>query len=126
MQTLTVEGLRVYRLAHELTLDLYKLTAPFPANEKFELTSQIRRASSSVCANLMEGYHRKSKKEYRRFACISRGSAGELKYHLLLARDLKYISEPHYCNCIKKVDEISKILNSMINSLKNSPPLPDY
>lgn len=117
MSEIKVENLRVFKKSHELTLDLYKLTSAFPSEEKFGLTSQIRRASSSICANLMEGSHRKSSNEYRRFASISRGSAGELKYHLLLAKDLKYIPEDQYHNNLTTVDDISKMLNGLISSL---------
>lgn len=117
MSEIKVENLRVFKKSHELTLDLYKLTSAFPSEEKFGLTSQIRRASSSICANLMEGSHRKSSNEYRRFASISRGSAGELKYHLLLAKDLKYIPEDQYHNNLTAVDDISKMLNGLISSL---------
>lgn len=112
-----VENLEVFKKSHRLTLDLYRLTVRFPVEEKFGLTSQIRRASSSICANLMEGSHRKSANEYRRFASISRGSAGELKYYLLLAKDLHYIPEDQYRNNLTAVDDISKMLNGLINSL---------
>lgn len=112
-----VENLEVFKKSHKLTLDLYQLTARFPSEEKFGLTSQIRRASSSVCANLMEGSHRNNKKEYRRYAGISRGSVGELKYHLLLAKDLNYISGDNYQNYIGMTNEVSKMLHGLVNSL---------
>lgn len=113
----TVENLRLFKKSHELTLGLYQLTSCFPNIEKFGLVSQIRRASSSICANLMEGSYRKSQNEYRRFATISRGSAGELKYHLLLSKDLKYISENHYQHYLASIDDVSKMLNGLIESL---------
>lgn len=113
----TVEDLRVFKKSHELTLGLYRLTAQFPSEEKFGLTSQIRRASSSICANLLEGSYRKSQNEYRRFAAISRGSSGELKYHLRLAKDLNYISENNYYSNIAVIDDVSKMLNGLIESL---------
>ena len=119
MAKMNVECLHVYRLSHALTLDLYKLTAKFPIEEKFGLVSQIRRASSSVCANLIEGSHRESKNEYRRFATISRGSVGELKYHLLLGRDLRYISEDRYEYYLKIIDRVSRMLHGLIKSLEN-------
>ena len=90
---MSVEDLDVFKLAHALTLELYKITASFPVEEKFGLVSQIRRSSSSICANLMEGSHRNNTGEYRQFAGIARGSTGELKYHLLLYQSFsKYIS----------------------------------
>lgn len=112
-----IEELDVFKKSHGLTLDLYRLTAQFPSEEKFGLTSQIRRASSSICANLIEGNHRNNKREYRQFAGISRGSAGELKYHLLLAKDLAYISENDFRKCDKTTDDISKMLHGLIKAL---------
>lgn len=117
---MNTESLQVFKKSHQLTLDLYQLTSGFPAEEKFGLTSQIRRASSSICANLMEGSHRKSKNEYRRFASMSRGSVGELKYHLLLAKDLKYISSGRYQNQITEINEISKMLYGLVDALDST------
>jgi four helix bundle protein len=90
MKVLNPEDLSVFQKAHQLTLELYKITNSFPASEKWELSSQIRRAASSICANLMEGSHRNHSGEYRQSVGIANGSAGELKYHLLLGHDLKY------------------------------------
>ena len=114
-----VDNLNVFRSAHALTVNLYKITKKFPPEEKFGIVSQIRRASSSICANLMEGSHRNNTKEYRQFAGISRGSTGELKYHLLLAKDLEYISPSEYENCVNTLDQISKMLYGLIKSLEN-------
>ena len=96
---------------------LYRLTKQFPTDEKFGLISQIRRASSSICANLMEGSHRNNSGEYRQFAGISRGSTGELKYHILLAKDLEYITLDDYLTQMKEINDISKMLHGLINSL---------
>jgi four helix bundle protein len=76
-----VEELDVFGRAHELTLQLYKATSKFHKEELYALTSQIKRAASSICANLMEGSHRLGTKEFRQFVGIANGSAGELKYH---------------------------------------------
>ena len=92
----SIENLKVFQDSHQLTFELYKITKNFPADKKFGLISQIRRASSSICANLMEGGHRNNKKEYRQFVGIARGSIGELKYHLLLSKDLGYIKNEQY------------------------------
>ena len=70
MSVSSVEDLVVFKKSHQLTLDLYNLTKKFPADEKFGLISQIRRASSFICANLMEGSHRNNRKEYRQFVGI--------------------------------------------------------
>ncbi|AEH44617.1 hypothetical protein Thein_0738 [Thermodesulfatator indicus DSM 15286] len=111
------EDLEVFKMAHRLTLELYKLTGKFPKSEKFALVSQIRRASSSICSNLMEGSHRHSSKEFRQFVGIANGSVGELKYHLLLAKDLGYLDESKYVELIEKVNQISKMLRSLSSSL---------
>ena len=115
----SVTNLKVFKMAHELTVDLYKITGQFPAEERFGLTSQVRRSSASICANLMEGSHRNNSREYRQFAGVSRGSVGEVKYHLLLARDLNYMSEIHYQRYLGVADEISKMLHGLIKSLEN-------
>ncbi len=116
----SVEELAVFQKSHELTLKIYKATAMFPQDEKFGLVSQMRRASSSIAANLMEGSHRISKKEFRQFVSISKGSIGELKYHLMLSKDLDYISENEYSILRNEAEEISKMLNGLIRSLSDT------
>jgi four helix bundle protein len=69
-----IEDMDVFKLAHELTLKVYKVTSSFPEAEKYGLSSQMRRAASSVCMNLMEGGHRVGKNEYKHFISISKGS----------------------------------------------------
>ena len=83
--------LKVWQKAHALTLTVYRITADFPRQEQYGLTSQLRRASSSIPANLAEGCGRNSDAEFIRFCTIAAGSASELEYHLLLAHDLKLI-----------------------------------
>ena len=112
-----VEDLDVFGRAHELTLQLYKATGNFPKEELYALTSQIKRAASSICANLMEGSHRLGTKEFRQFVGIANGSAGELKYHILLTKDLGYITEDHYFNLKEEIDTICKMLRGLSNSL---------
>ncbi len=113
----SVEDLTVFKRAHALTLSLYKISNRFPNEEKFGLVSQMRRAASSIPTNLIEGSQRSNKGEYRQFAGISRGSAGELKYHLLLAKDLGYLSEKDYETFKVEIDEISKMLSGLAKSL---------
>jgi four helix bundle protein len=84
----SVEDLDVFKLSHEMALAIYVLTKNFPEEEKFGLTSQMRRAAYSVPMNLVEGANRLNAKEYRQFVGIAKGSAGEVTYQLLLARDL--------------------------------------
>lgn len=115
----SVEELEVFKKAHTLTLKIYDITGVFPTEEKFGLISQMRRASASMAANLMEGGHRLNKKEFRQFVGIAKGSAGELKYHLLLARDLKYLSDDDYQVLKNEIESISKMLNGLSNSLSD-------
>ncbi|GAB6100068.1 four helix bundle protein [Halanaerocella petrolearia] len=115
----TAENLSVFKKTHKLTIKLYELTSSFPNKEKFGLTSQIRRAASSINANLMEGSHRSSDKEYKNFVNIAKGSSGELKYHLLLAKDLNYITNQDYLQFKNRINEVSKMLSGLINSLES-------
>ncbi|GAB6099425.1 four helix bundle protein [Halanaerocella petrolearia] len=111
------EDLDVFKKSHGLTVDLYKLTNDFPDQEKFGLVDQIRRASSSINANLMEGSHRNTDGEYKQFIGIARGSVGELKYHLLLAKDLNYITKKQYLRFKEKINDISRMLAGLIKAV---------
>jgi four helix bundle protein len=97
----SVEDLDVFKLAHQLALKTYSTTKVFPREETFSLVDQMRRAAASVGMNLMEGAMRLGSREYRQFVGIPRGSAGEVCYQLLLARDLKYISNETYQEFLK-------------------------
>ncbi len=112
-----VEDLEVFKRAHGLTLKVYEMTATFPVEEKFGLSNQMRRACSSICANLAEGGYRNNSREFKQFAGISRGSAGEVKYFLLLAKDLRYIDENAHASLARELEHISKMLNGLIVSL---------
>jgi len=112
-----VEDLNVFKKSHNLTIDLYRATSTFPKDEKFCLVSQIRRASSSINANLMEGSHRRTNPDYKRFIGIARGSVGELKYHLLLSKDLGYIAKDEYLNFKFRIETISKMLTGLLKAI---------
>jgi four helix bundle protein len=88
--------LKVWEKAHSLTLDVYKSSKPFPREEIFGLTSQMRRCSASIGANIAEGTCRKGDIEFGRFLQIAMGSASELEYHLLLAKDLDLLKDADY------------------------------
>jgi four helix bundle protein len=90
------KNLKVWSKAHGLTLAVYQGTRTFPKDEIYGLTSQIRRASASIGANIAEGCGRRSDPEMRRFVQIARGSANELEYHLLLAKDLQFLTPEEY------------------------------
>ncbi len=109
--------LLVWQKSHELVLKIYEITKDFPQCEMFGLVSQIRRASVSVPSNIVEGKARGSNKEYKRFLLMARGSLEEVKYQLLLARDLKYIDEAIYIEVYNKVDEVGRLLGGLIKKL---------
>src|SRR5437879_13371675 len=90
------KDLLVWEKAHKLTLAVYKITQAFPKEERFGLTSQIRRASASIAANLAEGCGRRSDGEMGRFVQIAMGSGAELSYHLLLAKDLGFVTNEQF------------------------------
>ena len=90
------KDLVVWEKAHGLTLELYAVTRTFPKEELYGITSQIRRSAASIGANLAEGCGRRGDGEFGRFLLIAMGSASELTYHLLLARDLHLLKEADY------------------------------
>ena len=109
--------LKVWTKAHELTLAIYQRTRTFPREEVYGLTSQIRRASASIGANLAEGCGRRSDPEMKRFVQIARGSANELEYHLLLARDLGFLAVDEFNELEAKTLEIQRMLASLAQRL---------
>jgi len=113
-----VEDLDVFKLSHSLALEIFEITKSFPEGEKFGLISQMRRAAYSVPMNLMEGAHRLSSREYRQFVEIARGSAGEMKYQLLLVKDLRTVSEDRYCSLLSKYERVSQMLTKLSKTLE--------
>jgi four helix bundle protein len=113
-------SLKVWQRAHRLTLLVYELTGRFPKSEQFGLTSQIRRASSSIPANLAEGCGRNSDRELARFARIALGSANELDYHLLLARDLGYLTPADHKRAIDELAELKRMIAKFIARVTDS------
>ena len=113
-----VEDLDVIKLPHSLTLHIFNLTKTFPEEEKFGLISQMRRAVYSIPMNLMEGAPRFSSKEYGQFIGIAKGSAGEMKYQLLLGRDLKYIPKDTYSILLPEYERVSQMLTKLAKSLE--------
>lgn len=108
----------VWQKAHKLTLAIYKITATFPREEMYGLTSQMRRSSSSIPTNIAEGCGRISDADFARFLSIAMGSASELQYQLLLVNDLNFISQENYERLETEVTEIKKMLTSFIKKLK--------
>jgi four helix bundle protein len=110
--------LQVWTKAHQLTLQVYLETRPFPKTELFGLTSQMRRCSASIGANIAEGCGRGSDSDFGRFLQMALGSANELEYHLLLARDLDFIGKDAHKVLDSEVREIRKMLSSLIAKVK--------
>ncbi len=106
--------IKVWAKAHSLTLEIYKITANFPREEIYGLTSQLRRSSASVPANIAEGFGRGGNTELARFLQIGMGSASEVEYHILLARDLNLLSKAIYDDLDRRVVEVKRMLASLL------------
>ena len=110
--------LKVWERSHQLTLAVYKATLTFPKEELYGLTSQIRRAGASIPANIAEGCGRNGDVEFARFLHIAMGSASELDYHLLLARDLHFVDIEVYEQLASELAKVKRMLNSFIQKLR--------
>ena len=110
--------LKVWEKSHQLTLAVYRATANFPRDETCGLTSQIRRSAASIPANIAEGCGRDGNAELARFLYIAMGSASELEYHILLARDQAFFSEADYDELSSAVSGIKRMLTSLIQKVK--------
>jgi four helix bundle protein len=112
--------LAVWQKAHALTLVVYDIPRRFPSEEKFGLTSQMRRAAASVPTNIAEGCGRNSDPELARFLELSMGSASEVEYQLILARDLSYLEDSHWRRLSEDVCEIERMLAAFIKRIRTS------
>jgi four helix bundle protein len=110
--------LKVWEKAHTLTLDVYKASRSFPREEIYGLTSQIRRASVSIGANIAEGTCRRGDVDFARFLQMAAGSASEVEYHLLLARDLNLLEASDYQRLSEKAVEVKRMLASLMQKLR--------
>src|SRR6267154_624086 len=113
-----VKELKVWTKAHEVTMGVYQETRCFPEEELYGLTSQIRRATASVGANIEEGCDRRSDGELTRFLQIAQGSASELEYHLLLARDLNLLAKDSFRKLDGQVTEVQRMLTSLVHRVQ--------
>jgi four helix bundle protein len=109
--------LKVWEKAHQLTLAVYQATRGFPREELYGLTSQLRRSCSSIPANLAEGCGRNGDAELARFCSIAMGSASELEYHLLLARDLELIQSAAHDELSERATELKRMLTAFRQKL---------
>ena len=110
--------LKVWVKAHDLTLRIYALTATFPREEIYGLTSQIHRSAASVGTNIAEGCGRRSDGEFGRFLQIARGSACEVEYQLLLAKDLGFMSVDAHGALDGKIQEIERMLAVLVQRVQ--------
>ncbi len=111
------KDLKVWEKSHKFVLSIYEVTRGFPDEERFGLIGQIRRAAAAIATNIAEGCGRSGERELARFVSIASGSASESEYHLLLARDLGYIGAERYQELDCLVNEIKKMLTSLMQKL---------
>jgi len=111
--------LDAWKKGHLLVLKIYEITSDFPRDELYGITSQLRRAASSITANIAEGFARYHFKDKVRFYYNSRGSVAEVQNFLLLAKDLKYIDLEICKKLGEKCNEIGKLINGLIKSIEN-------
>jgi len=108
-----------WQKAMKFVTAIYEVTQRFPSEERYGLTNQLRRASVSVPSNIAEGQARFSQKEFHHFLSMARGSLVEIETQLLIARNLKYLQPAKAEELLATADEIGRILNGLISSIKN-------
>ncbi len=108
--------LKVWQKAHQFVLEVYRITKDFPNQEKYALVVQLRRAVVSVASNIVEGFSRLSIKEGLRFYNIATASLEEVKYQLLIAKDINYLTDESYQKVSASSEEVSKMLARWIQS----------
>lgn len=112
--------LKVWQRAHELVLENYRCSRSFPAEERFGLTSQLRRSAVSIPSNIAEGCGRGSDSDFGRFLQIAMGSASEVEYQTMLARDLGLLDEPRCDGLLDRVQQIKRMLAGLLQRVR--PP----
>lgn len=110
--------LEVWKLAHQLTIEIYKITMSFPKEELYGMTSQIRRSISSVGANIAEGFERYHYKDKIRFYYQARGSLAETENFLFLAKDLKFLNVESFEKLYLKAQEVGRLINGLVRSIE--------
>ena len=124
----TFKDLKVWQKSYRLCVQVYALSRQLPGDERFELSSQLRRAAVSVPSNIAEGYNRRTRKDYVRFLWMASGSLGELGTQLLLSKDLGLCHEAEVAPVIDATIEVERMLRALIRSLeekRQSAPQPD-
>ena len=110
-------NLKVWSKAHILAKDLYLATSRFPRDELFGMTSQLRRAGTSIPTNIVEGCGRESDADFRRFLQIAFGSSNEVEYLIFLSYELNYIQKSNFIELNNKIIEVKKMLSGMIKTI---------
>jgi four helix bundle protein len=110
--------LLTWRKSHILTLAIYNATTQFPKTEIYGLTSQMRRASASIPANIAEGCGKEGDADFGRYIQIAMGSASELDYHLILSHDLGLLPDSDYQNLNEQTQEVKRMLVGLLKKLK--------
>ena len=114
------QSLEIWKKSHSLVLSIYKITEnDFPKNELFALTSQIRRSASSIPTNIAEGCGRRTNAELANFLNIASGSASEVEYEILLAKEVGYISTEQFETWTHEIGEIRSMLAAYMKKLKS-------
>ncbi len=113
-------NLKVWQKSHALALATYRATAAFPKEEMYGLTSQIRRASASIPANIAEGCGRGGDADFARFLQIAMGSASDLEYHFILSMDLGYLQPNEYRSLDQGVSEVKQMLAALLHKVRSS------
>ena len=118
------KALKVWKKSYDLCLKAYRITAAFPKDERYGLTSQIKRSAVSIPSNIAEGYGRKTTVDYVRFLYIAYGSTCELETQILLAGDLGFIDTGNLGETLRSVKEVERMLKALIRALeqKHSDP----
>lgn len=111
--------LTVWQKSFRFSLNIYRITKNFPKDEIYALTSQMRRAAVSIPSNIAEGFARKRKLEYIQFLQIAYASGAEVETQILIARELNYISDIECKKLIADLEEITKMLNSLVAKIRS-------
>jgi four helix bundle protein len=110
--------LKVWEKAHKFTLSVYEVSKTFPKDELYSLTNQLRRAASSIPANIAEGSGKNTQAEFAHFLTIALGSANESEYFLILSKDLNYLNQNKFSELYNSINEIKAMLISLINKAR--------
>ena len=113
----TFYDLVLWQKSHQFVLAVYKYTERFPAHETYGLSSQLRRAAISVPANIAEGFKKRGLRDKANYYNVAQGSSEEVRYYLILSKDLGYIQEHTVLS--DQIDEVVRMLHGLINSIKS-------